>query len=209
VRLAADQARRLDEAAAATGKTKRQLVEDAVRRHLSFGGVAPREPGTEVLTPGEAAELLRVDERELLAEATAGEVPGRAIGGEWRFSRPALLAWLGHEGASNEPAARVDEVIDTGLEYAPGDPVQVRVARRGRRISVTDDGAAVERAGRPQGWRAVADRLAAQLVVNIGRHGGVGLPVVPVGPGEDAIVRRIGDASLALYQELLELESAE
>jgi hypothetical protein len=34
-------------------------------------------------------------------------------------------------------------LIDTGLEYRPGDPVRVRVVRREHRISVTDDGAAI------------------------------------------------------------------
>jgi hypothetical protein len=33
----------------------------------------------------------------------------------------------------------------------------------------------------------------------------VSLPVVRVGPPEDEVVRRIGEASRALYQELLEL----
>jgi hypothetical protein len=33
----------------------------------------------------------------------------------------------------------------------------------------------------------------------------VWLPVVGRGPDEETIVRRIGEASLALYQELLEL----
>ena len=33
----------------------------------------------------------------------------------------------------------------------------------------------------------------------------VSLPVMPGGPGFDAIVARIGEASLALYEELLEL----
>ena len=42
--------------------------------------------------------------------------------------------------------------------------------------------------------------------MNVGRHGIISLPVVPVGPCEEEIVRRIGAASLALYQELLELE---
>lgn len=54
-------------------------------------------PLPDVLTPGQAAELLQVPEDELLALAEAGEVPGRRIGDHWRFSRPALVAWLaGH-----------------------------------------------------------------------------------------------------------------
>jgi hypothetical protein len=43
------------------------------------------------------------------------------------------------------------------------------------------------------------------LVVNVTRWGVVTLPVVRVGPGEDAIVARIAEASRWLYQELLEL----
>jgi excisionase family DNA binding protein len=51
-------------------------------------------PLPDVLTPKQAAELLQVDEEELLELAEAGSVPGRRIGDRWRFSRPALIAWL-------------------------------------------------------------------------------------------------------------------
>ncbi len=98
VRLAADQARRLDHAVSASGKTKRRLVEDAVREHLDDGLVVGRaalgEDPPEVLTVGEAASLLRVDETPLLEAAGRGELPARRIAGEWRFSRIALLSWL-------------------------------------------------------------------------------------------------------------------
>ncbi len=102
-------------------------------------------------------------------------------------------------------ASRSDAVLDTGFSYVPGDPVRVHVVHRDRRITVSDEGGAVERAGRPSGWRAAADRIADELVVNITRQGVVTLPVVRVGPGLEAIVRRIAEASLTLYQELLEL----
>jgi hypothetical protein len=106
------------------------------------------------------------------------------------------------------PAAeRTDTLVDTGLEFVPGDPVRVRVVHRENRTTVSDDGAAVARAGRVPGWRDVADRLADELVVNISRQGLVFLPVVRVGPPEADVVRRIGAASLALYQELLELSA--
>jgi hypothetical protein len=32
--------------------------------------------------------------------AAAGELPGRMLAGEWRFSRSALLAWLAQPGAA-------------------------------------------------------------------------------------------------------------
>jgi hypothetical protein len=95
--------------------------------------------------------------------------------------------------------------IESPVAYGPGDPVTVSVSHREQAITVSDEGRAIERAGAPQGWRVAADRVASELDVNVSRHGVVSLPVVRVGPGEDAIVRRIAEASLALYQELLEL----
>jgi len=100
---------------------------------------------------------------------------------------------------------RVERVVDTGLEYVPGEHVVVRVVQRDRRTRVTDDGAAVERAGRPAGWRDAARAIEDDLVVNVGRSGQVSLPCVPKGPDTDEVVRRIGEASLGLYQDLLEL----
>jgi excisionase family DNA binding protein len=51
-------------------------------------------PPAEVLTTAQAAELLAVPEADLVALAEQGELPGRRIGGAWRFSRAALLDWL-------------------------------------------------------------------------------------------------------------------
>ena len=51
-------------------------------------------PVPDVLTPAQAAELLQVPEEEVLELARAGQIPGRRIGDRWRFSRPALIAWL-------------------------------------------------------------------------------------------------------------------
>jgi excisionase family DNA binding protein len=100
VRLSADPHSRLERAVSVSGKSKRQLVEDAVPEHfdgegLVVGRVALPEPAPEVLTAGEAAALLRIEEPQLREAAERGEVPGRQIAGEWRFSRDALLNWLG------------------------------------------------------------------------------------------------------------------
>ena len=51
-----------------------------------------------MLTAAQAAELLQVEEAEVVALAERGELPGRRIGDAWRFSRAALLAWLGAAG---------------------------------------------------------------------------------------------------------------
>jgi excisionase family DNA binding protein len=214
VRLAAEHARSLEEAVSLSGKSKRQIIEEAVQEHLADKGLtvgrvalredAPtrREDAPEILTASEAAALLRVPESELTAAAARGELPGRAIGEEWRFSRAALLAWLRRDQGTE----RTETVLDTGLEYVPGEPVRVRVVHREHSISVTDDGAAMAKAGHPAGWREAAERVADELVVNISRQGVVSLPVVRVGPPEEEVVTRIGTASLALYQELLDLD---
>jgi excisionase family DNA binding protein len=100
VRLPSTDADRLTAAATSTGKSKRQLVGEAVRDHLGDGGMAVGritlpEGGGEVLTLAEAAEFLRLDQAQVEKSAKQGELPARRIGGDWRFSRAAILSWLG------------------------------------------------------------------------------------------------------------------
>jgi excisionase family DNA binding protein len=100
VRLPNDDARHLERAVAASGRSKRQLVSEAVREHLSdeglvVGRASLQEAGEEVMTIGETAALLKLDESAVLAAAQGGDLPGRQIEGHWRFSRSAVLAWLG------------------------------------------------------------------------------------------------------------------
>jgi hypothetical protein len=102
-------------------------------------------------------------------------------------------------------ADRTEFTLVTGFEYQPGQPVRVRVVRRGARTQVSDDGGAFDAAGRPRAWRDAAWRVQRELEVNFSRSGAISLPVVRVGPSEDEVVRRIGKASRAFYQELLEL----
>jgi hypothetical protein len=94
---------------------------------------------------------------------------------------------------------REERVVDTGLEYMPGDPVLVRVVRRGTRVRVTDDARAAVKAGCAKVPDEIARAVEDALVVNVSRRGEIFLP------GE-RFVHRIGEASLALYEELLELE---
>lgn len=48
----------------------------------------------EVLTAEEAAEFLHFNPVTIRLKARSGEIPGRKIGKEWRFSRRRLLEWL-------------------------------------------------------------------------------------------------------------------
>jgi len=106
---------------------------------------------------------------------------------------------------SPRQAAGAETVIDSGLWYRPGDPVRLRAVRREQRLSVADDGAAINKAGRPPHWRDIADRLERDLIVNVSRRGVVWLPVVAAGPGFETVIGRIAEASVDFYQSLLEL----
>jgi excisionase family DNA binding protein len=48
----------------------------------------------EVLTAEEAADFLGFNPVTVRQKARLGEIPGRKIGKEWRFSRRRLLEWL-------------------------------------------------------------------------------------------------------------------
>jgi excisionase family DNA binding protein len=125
VRLPQAEHQRLDRAAAALGTNKKALVSSLVAAYVDpdtrkgleqLRAVAgdrrvtvtlPEEgvtvgrhaftpaPPAEVLTAAQAAELLQVEEAEVVALADRGELPARRIGEHWRVSRTALLAWLG------------------------------------------------------------------------------------------------------------------
>ena len=76
VRLPSSTAERLDRAAFALGASKKDVVTALLQRHVD-----PDTPG--------GLDSLR---REVFE---AGELPARRIGDAWRFSRAAVLDWLG------------------------------------------------------------------------------------------------------------------
>jgi excisionase family DNA binding protein len=51
-------------------------------------------PLGEVLTLAEAAAYLRLPENEVIAAASSQGLPGRLVGGEWRFLKTAIQQWL-------------------------------------------------------------------------------------------------------------------
>lgn len=65
---------------------------------------AQAAPLPEVLTLDEAALLLRLPAASVAQLAQSGELPGRALLGQWRFNRATLLQWLGgHPGPAATP----------------------------------------------------------------------------------------------------------
>lgn len=93
----------------------------------------------------------------------------------------------------------MEAVLDSGLEYLPGEPVLVRVVRREGRVRVSDEARGARLAGHAKVPEDVARQIEEEFVVNVSRRGEIFLP------GE-RFVERVARASLALYQELLEEE---
>ena len=97
-------------------------------------------------------------------------------------------------------------MLETGIRYADGAPVEIRVRQRGRRIDVDDAGATVRRAGKPPGWLETAQAVVAQpeFSFNVNRAGVVFVPLVE-GRDVDEVAGRLARACSALYGELLDL----
>jgi excisionase family DNA binding protein len=75
---------------------RRRVVIEREDPDLAVGRLSFRPAATpEVLTASELAALLQVDEAVVVDLAARAELPGRRVGAEWRFSRAAVLAWLG------------------------------------------------------------------------------------------------------------------
>src|SRR2546423_9694032 len=78
---------------------RRRLLVETEADDMTVGSHSFRPfDAPEVLSPAEVAELLQVDEPMVEELAESGDLPGRKIGQEWRFSRTAVLEWLGGGG---------------------------------------------------------------------------------------------------------------
>lgn len=100
-RVPASASRKLSRTALELGRPKQEVLATLVDRYadllgedLSIGRASSSTEPSEVLTPDQLAELLQVDADTVISLADAGEIPGRRIGEEWRFSRSAVLEWL-------------------------------------------------------------------------------------------------------------------
>jgi hypothetical protein len=111
--------------------------------------------------------------------------------------------------AAQEPerqwAAGEDVVVRTELRYAPDEPVDVVVRKRGFCFDVSDRGRAVELAGRAPGWRTIAEQIVEDVYwINVNRRGAVFVQSNEARLEE--LIVRVAECSVALYQELLERE---
>lgn len=52
----------------------------------------------EILTASEAADYLKVNVRTIYRLISKGKIPGRKVGGSWRFKKDILDDWLADSG---------------------------------------------------------------------------------------------------------------
>ena len=81
----------------------------------------------EVLTIEEAAELLGVSVKTFNKVLHSENIPGRKIGREWKFSRQALIDWIG-KGRSDDFYREPREITPSsnGRAPEPGDEARGR-----------------------------------------------------------------------------------
>ena len=94
-------------------------------------------------------------------------------------------------------------------EWAPGEPVEIRVRRRGYWTEMDDEGEAIRRAGRPPGWHEVANRITAAEGMNVQRSTGRVFVAYGERSGQDdaEIERRLAETALRVYHAVLDLDS--
>jgi excisionase family DNA binding protein len=68
----------------------------------------------EIMTPREAAEYLSIHVRTIYRLAKLGEIPGRKVGGSWRFRKDTLDAWLSEKGNPPERKGLMEDRIVPG-----------------------------------------------------------------------------------------------
>jgi hypothetical protein len=99
-------------------------------------------------------------------------------------------------------------VLDSGLTYDGHVEVTVTVSRRPGWYSFSDDARAVAAAGKPPGWLPTAQRVVAELHLNVNRRGAVFVSAPERRDDQwlQSLIERVADASLAVYEELLDLD---
>lgn len=79
-------------------RTKKQPMPDPTPAPAENGAVVG-----DVLTLAEAAAYLRLPEADILEAVAAQGLPGRQVGGAWRFSQAAIQQWLSNGVTARNP----------------------------------------------------------------------------------------------------------
>jgi excisionase family DNA binding protein len=60
-----------------------------------------KKASNEILTVGEAAELLRIPRSTVYKLAQLGKIPAQKVGRHWRFHRATLIDWIAGKNNSD------------------------------------------------------------------------------------------------------------
>jgi excisionase family DNA binding protein len=82
----------------------------------------------DILTIPEVAELLRIAEKTVYTLAQRGEIPAFKVGGQWRFSRSAIQAWINDRTRAGQQTG-----VETTSPSASDEPAGAAKAKRRRR----------------------------------------------------------------------------
>jgi excisionase family DNA binding protein len=97
-------------------------------------------PGDEVLTLAEAAAYLRLPEADVIAAANSQGLPGRVLGGEWRFLKAAIQQWLSTAAPTAEMRKAAQLAIVGKWKDDPYLEDMLEDIYRGRGRPITEDG---------------------------------------------------------------------
>lgn len=109
VRLPQMTSQALEDFTKLSGRTKQAVVVELVEIGLDAKSTPTEkpEPASEeiqILDLDELSTLLRISVEELKSRLFEGDIPGRCISGNWRFSKQAVMRWM--EGADRPTRAR-------------------------------------------------------------------------------------------------------
>jgi excisionase family DNA binding protein len=93
-----------------------------------------------VLTLAEAAAYLRLPEKDVITAVSTQGLPGRLVGGEWRFLKAALQQWL--SVSQPTPQMRKAALLSAAGAFKD-DPDLIRICEntyRERGRPITEDG---------------------------------------------------------------------
>jgi|GEM_PF-888783 len=100
-------------------------------------------PDRDILNIDGAAAFLGVSVKTFSRVLREGDVPGRKVGREWKFSRQALIDWVGGRTSRDFLDAQ-DEALGEATPPRRGAAVPRPAARAGGRARKGDDGYSVD-----------------------------------------------------------------
>jgi len=92
-------------------------------------GQAPSAEQRDILDIEGAAELLGISQKTFNKVLHSQDMPGRKIGREWKFSRRALIEWVG-SGRSRDFYNKEDDESESDAEVTPAKPPTRERTRR-------------------------------------------------------------------------------